>query len=64
MTSLAGACNGEWFNYDLVEDELLSTLLLDSDELLVKAPIKNEPDERPKLRAEIEERKQRRSRLV
>jgi hypothetical protein len=64
VTSLAGACDGEWFNYDLLEDELLSTLLLDSDELLVKAPIKDEPDNRPMLRAEIDERKERRKRLM
>jgi len=59
-----GACEAPWFNYERVESELLSVLLLDLDELVVRSPQVDEPDPRPKIRAQIEERKVKRKRLV
>ena len=59
-----GACQANWFNYERLESELLSVLLLDSDELSVRSPQADEPDPRPKLRAQIEERKTKRTRLL
>ena len=59
-----GGCQAPCFNYERLENELLSVLLFDSDDLLVHAPQPEEPDPRPKVRAEIEDRKTKRKRLL
>jgi len=62
--ALHHSCDAPYFLYKPVEDELLATLLLDSDHLLISEHKHAGKDEGPDLREKITRRKAQRQRLL
>lgn len=63
VAALAGACDAPFIAYKPLEEELLSWVLRDANEQLIKVPEPEAIDVRPTLREEIQDRKVRRQRL-